>query len=320
MKNLDIKRITLILLVTLMLPLSAMSQMIRGDVNQDGQVNVADVTALIRHILDGKPYSVYADVTHDRNVNVADVTFLINMILGFSDPVRTFTVNGVSFNMIRVEAGTFTMGADDEMEGGLWVQHNPAHQVTITKSYYVSETEVTQELWLAVMGDVITYANHDPQKPINMIDVSWCEQFCRQLEDSTAMPFRLLTEAEWEFAARGGNLSRGYTYAGSDNIDEVAWYQGNTGDEVLHRVATKAPNELGIYDMTGNADEWVKDYYSHYPNYPVVDPCCTEPHRRIVRGGASYCTELTGRVVHRDWASDYEYGQMRTLRLAFTAP
>lgn len=186
-----------------------------------------------------------------------------------------FTVNRVSFKMIRVDGGTFTMGDD------YW---KPAHQVTLS-SYYIGETEVTQELWKAVMGSNPSYFSGS-RKPVE--NVSWedCIAFIIALNSATGSSFRLPTEAEWEFAARGGNQSRGYKFSGSNTIDNVAWCSSNSNGQT-HDVATKAANELGLYDMSGNVQEWCNDWYDRmYSSLSQTNPTGpTIGDFRVFRGG-----------------------------------
>ena len=208
--------------------------------------------------------------------NIADKT-------SSNDKIRTFTVKGFTFNMIRVEGGTFTMGATKE-QNIIRNDEKPAHKVTLS-SYYIGETEVTQGLWKAVMGgnpsDFV--GTHRPVE-----NVSWheCQRFIEKLNNKTGLNFRLPTEAEWEFAARGGNKSQGYTYSGSNNIEDVAWYYNNSNNQT-HAVKTKRANELGLYDMTGNVDEWCQDWYNDYSKDSLTNP--TGPSfgfARVNRGGA----------------------------------
>ena len=197
---------------------------------------------------------------------------------------QLFTVNGVSFEMVRVEGGTFTMGATAEQGSDADSDEKPTHQVTLS-SYSIGKTEVTQELWEAVMG-----SNPSDLKGSNLPveNVFWedCQTFIRKLNAITGKNFRLPTEAEWEFAARGGNKSRGYQYSGSNALNDVAWYWNNS-DKKTHPVATKEPNELGIYDMIGNVYEWCNDWYSSYTSAPQTNP--TGPNsgsNRVSRGGS----------------------------------
>lgn len=202
--------------------------------------------------------------------------------------VKEYTVGGVTFKMIRVEAGTFFMG------GGGNSDERPQHIVTLTKDYYIGETEVTQELWITVMGYNPSNKISTPQLPVETVSWNECQTFITKLNSLTGATFRLPTEAEWEFAARGGNKSQGYTYSGSNNIDDVAWYRGNS-NSTTHAVKSKSPNELGIYDMSGNVWEWCQDWYDSYPSAAVTDPTGpTSGSYRVFRGGgwsydATYC-------------------------------
>ena len=206
--------------------------------------------------------------------------------------IETFTVNGVSFNMVRVDGGTFQMGATSEMGSDASDLEKPVHQVTLS-TYSIGETEVTQALWQAVMG-----SNPSNWKGGNLPveQVSWndCQTFIQKLNQLTGKRFRLPTEAEWEYAARGGNKSRGYKYSGSNTIDDVAWYDGNSSNKT-HPVKTKQANELGLYDMSGNVWEWCQDWYGSYSSSAQTNP--TGPSSasyRVYRGGswfnsARYC-------------------------------
>ena len=198
-----------------------------------------------------------------------------------------FTVNGVSFEMVRVEGGTFRMGATSEQKDEAWDREKPVHSVTLS-SYYIGKTEVTQALWQAVMGSNPSY-NKGADLPVERVSWDDCQEFIQKLNRLTGRNFRLPTEAEWEFACRGGNNSRGYKYSGSNYIDNVAWYRDNSGGKT-HPVGTKAPNELGIYDMSGNVWEWCADWYANYTSNSQTDP--TGPQSgsfRVSRGGSWNC-------------------------------
>ena len=192
-----------------------------------------------------------------------------------------FTVRGVSFEMVRVEGGTFRMGATSEQGSDAWGDEKPVHSVTLS-SYYIGKTEVTQALWQAVMGSNPSYFKGS-DRPVEWVSWDDCQEFIQKLNRLTGRNFRLPTEAEWEFACRGGNNSRGYKYSGSNNLGSVAWYScGKT-----RPVGTKAPNELGIYDMTGNVWEWCSDWYANYTSYSQTNP--TGPQSgsdRVYRGGS----------------------------------
>ena len=198
-------------------------------------------------------------------------------------PEIVLTVNGISFKMIHVEGGEFMMGATSEQEADAFDDEKPPHRVTVS-SYYIGETEVTQSLWQAVMG-------RNPSKfqganrPVE--NVSWddCQTFIFKLNSLTGKNFRLPTEAEWEFAARGGNKSHAYKYSGSNEINKVAWFKNNS-DKGTHSVKIKGKNELGIYDMSGNVWEWCQDFHSSYSSASQTDPVGISANAfRISRGG-----------------------------------
>lgn len=243
----------------------------KGDVNGDGTVTSTDVTALYNFLLYNDTSSlVNGDVNGDGNINSADVTVVYSILLnGPETEIVSYTVNGVTFNMIKVDGGTFMMGAPDS-DTEAYSLERPAHQVTLS-DYWIGETEVTEKLWKAVMQvDEVSYSMGDLY-PMRFVTWDQCIDFAQRLSVLTGINFTLPTEAQWEFAARGGNLTHGYLYSGSNNLDEVAWYAGNSNN-VLHEVATKTPNELGIYDMCGNIAEWCLDDIYDYTTEAQVDP------------------------------------------------
>lgn len=201
----------------------------------------------------------------------------------FSVSGNTYTVNGVSFKMIPVEGGTFKMGYTP-CEYEPIEDETPPHQVTVS-SFAIGQTEVTQALWKAVMNS--NYSNfRNDSLPVERISWQDCQEFITRLNAITGEHFRLPTEAEWEFAARGGNKSRGYLFSGSNNIEEVAWYKGNA-QKTTHPVATKRPNELGIYDMSGNVWEWCQDWHYMYDTLALTNPKGPSTgEMRISRGGS----------------------------------
>lgn len=182
---------------------------------------------------------------------------------------KTIQVKGVSFNMIKVEGGTFLMGATDRLDSLAQRDEKTVHQVKLS-TYYLGETEVTQELWTAVMGKCPSRVKGD-NLPVVDISLKDCQKFIAKLSKLAGITFRLPTEAEWEYAARGGQLAHGYLYSGSDDVSEVAWTRENSVGR-MHNVGTKQPNELGLYDMTGNAEEMCSDIYGYYEEGLQVNP------------------------------------------------
>ena len=210
----------------------------------------------------------------------------------------TFTANGVTFEMIEVEGGTFWMGAQSTNPSGqnydseAYDREQPVHQVTLS-SYHIGKFEVTQQLWQAVMGSNPSRFTGDSQRPVESVSWNDCQNFIAALNELCASQlngkhFSLPTEAQWEFAARGGNQSQGYKYSGSNTSGNVAWYVDNSGS-TTHAVGAKQANELGLYDMSGNVDEWCQDWYGSYGSNAQTDP--TGPATgsfREYRGG-SWC-------------------------------
>ena len=191
--------------------------------------------------------------------------------------------DGISIEMVKVEAGTFMMGATPEMEKPN-SDEKPLHQVTLINDYYMGKYEVTQALWEAVMGSNPSYFKGD-NLPVEKVSWNDCQEFISKLNGLTGRKFRLPTEAEWEYAARGGKKRRGYQYSGSSNITDVAWYDGNSGSKP-HPVGTKQANELGIYDMSGNVYEWCLDWYGSYSSSSQTNPTGADSGSfRVFRGG-----------------------------------
>lgn len=223
----------------------------------------------------------------NKDVRVNDTTEIIGIVdttvIEETKNNKTFTVNGVDFTMVYVEGGTFMMGSEDS---DAQYDEKPVHEVTLS-DYYIGQTEVTQGLWKAVMGD---NPSHNLGSVLPVECVSWydCQDFIEKLNNLTGESFSLPTEAQWEFAARGGNSSNGYKYSGSDVIDSVAWCSENS-DKTTHPVGIKVHNELGIYDMSGNVWEWCSDYSGDYTNAEKTDPIGpSKSSTRVNRGGSWY--------------------------------
>ena len=326
---------------------AAIYAQVDGDVNGDGIVTSADITVLYNFFLNNDSSElVNGDVSGDGEITSADITYVYNILLGVPNivnppaPVTEYTVNGVTFKMVEVEGGTFMMGVDQQVGYAY-----PAHEVTLS-TYSIGQTEVTQELWVAVMGSNPSYfneygnadvhSNHDSwdaginlQRPVDYVNYSDCLAFCAKLNEMTGLNFRIPTEAEWEFAARGGNLTHGYEYAGSENVNDVAWWKETIPSSTLwtdgwgtQTVATKAPNELGIYDMSGNVEEWCYDWFATYSSTaePLTNP--TGPAtgtQRVKRGGTctnQYAYSLI--VYYRQPQNPDARGNTRGLRLALS--
>ena len=191
--------------------------------------------------------------------------------------------DGINIEMVKVEAGTFMMGATSEMKKPFY-NEKPMHQVTLTNDYYMGKYEVTQALWQAVMSKNPSSFKGD-KLPVE--NVSWmdCIEFISKLNNMTGRKFRLPTEAEWEYAARGGKKSRGYQYSGSSNISDVAWFKEKSVGKT-HSVGSKQMNELGLYDMSGNVSEWCYDCDDGYSSDNQINPVGTTGVHRRIRGGS----------------------------------
>ena len=217
---------------------------------------------------------------------------------------QTFTVDSVEFKMIKVEGGTFSMGATSG-QTNYDNDEKPVHSVTLS-DYYMGETEVTQELWVAVMGSNPSWFQGDNQRPVESVSWNDCQEFIKELNRLTRKKFRLPTEAEWEYAARGGKYSKDYVYkySGSNNADEVAWYDDNSGRTNSGRtypVKTKKANKLGLYDMSGNVWEWCNDRYGDYQSNSQTNPTGpSEGKYCVIRGGGWNYFDRYVRVSYRD--------------------
>ncbi|MCQ2608270.1 MAG: formylglycine-generating enzyme family protein [Bacteroidales bacterium] len=224
---------------------------------------------------------------------------------------QKFTVEGVEFTMIFVKGGSFSMGATAEQVNGCDRDEKPVHSVSLN-NYYIGECEVTQELWATIMGTTIEQQRDkaNPLWPLRgegdnypMYYVSYddIQEFILRLNEKTGKTFALPTEAQWEYAARGGNKKSGYTFSGDNDLSNVGWYKGNS-EEKIHPVASKVANELGIYDMSGSVWEWCADWYSidAYKAKGTVNPQGpAEGEDMVLRGGCIITEENSCRNANR---------------------
>ena len=220
-------------------------------------------------------------------------------------------VKRVLEDMVWVEGSSFTTRTSTRQRRLAGSNENPV------KSYYISRYEVTQELWETVMGNNPSDFTGDALRPVEQVSWTDCQTFISRLNKLTGKHFRLPTEAEWEFAARGGNKSLGYVYAGSDIIDGVAWYTDNSG-RTTHPVGQKSPNELGLYDMSGNVWEWCSDWYGSYNSRTQTDNTSSDSGR-VYRGGGCVTESRYCRVSYQNGGDLMLKGSDLGLRLAMSS-
>ena len=279
-------------------------------------------TSTLNGLTGGTKYYVRAYATNEKGTAYGEERSFTTAKV-FDEIVDSYgnsiiTLNGsVVFKMIAVEGGTFQMGATSEQGNDALDSEKPVHSVTLS-DYYIGETEVTQELWTAVMGSNPSYFSGYPQRPVEKVSWNDCQEFITKLNQLTGKNFRLPTEAEWEYAARGGNKSQGYKYSGSNTIGDVAWYTDNSSSQT-HDVKTKQANELGIYDMSGNVWEWSQDWYGDYSSSSQTNP--TGPSSgsyRVLRGGSRSSFARGCRVSNRNYCDPGGRGSSLGLRLSLS--
>ena len=247
-------------------------------------------------ISEGQTASISGSLTSSTSSSTANA--LSSSGTSLSDNTITIPVkNGINIEMVKVEAGSFNMGATPEMINPD-TDEKPVHRVTLTNDYYIGKYEVTQALWQAVTdSNPSNFKGND--LPVEMVSWNDCQDFISKLNSMTGKRFHLPTEAQWEYAARGGKKSRGYQYSGSNTLGDVAWYSGNSCSRT-HAVGTKQPNELGIYDMAGNVWEWCQDWYGSYSSSPQTNSTgAVSGSYRVFRGGSWYYSAWYCRTSYR---------------------
>ena len=278
-----------------------------------GKVTISSTPLMADVTLDGKPVGrtpidipnllVGSHTVKISKSGYADNTQTITISEGKTTTVTATLTKGASnanignIEMVYVKGGTFTMGATAEQGSDAESDEKPTHSVTVS-DFYIGKYEVTQAQWRAVMGSNPSKFTGD-NNPVEKVSWDDIQEFIKKLNAQTGKKFRLPTEAEWEYAARGGNQSKGYKYSGSNSIGDVAWYDGNSGDKT-RPVGQKRPNELGIYDMSGNVWEWCQDWYGAYSSSSQTNP--TGPSSgssRVLRGGSWYSYARNCRVSFR---------------------
>ena len=249
----------------------------------------------------GQKTIVWNVMTELGELNGDDIVFKVEAQDIAND--MNITVNGVTFKMIYVSGGTFTMGCTSEQGRYCEKDEIPSHKVTVS-DFMIGETEVTQALWESVMGNNPSFFKGD-NRPVEEVSWNECQKFIEKMNKLTGKTFRLPTEAEWEYAARGGNKSKGYKYSGSNIVDDVAWCS-QSSIKKTHSVKMKSPNELGIFDMSGNVWEWCLDNYDLYSGSAQTNPNKhTSNSMYILRGGSWYSLDKYCRVTCRHCKFSY---------------
>jgi formylglycine-generating enzyme required for sulfatase activity len=230
-----------------------------------------------------------------------------------SKPVTATKSNGDTWNpdgieMVYVKGGSFTMGCTSEQGSDCFDNEKPAHQVTVS-DFYIGRYEVTQGQWKAIMGSNPSHFSKGDNYPVEQVSWEQVQEFISKLNAKTGANYRLPTEAEWEYAARGGNRRQRYKYSGSNNLADIAWYTENSGSNT-HPVGSKSPNELGIYDMSGNVREWCNDWKGTYTSSSQQNPKgASSGSDRVIRGGSWGSNAKYARVSYRGiWQPDDRNG------------
>lgn len=273
----EMKRI-LLYIIMVFAPLYIFAQTSGGQITRK-KANTTTATAKKTHS------SAISKKTNSGNRNSTSRTTSQRSTTGMTQAEKDRIIENLIANMVPVKGGTFTMGATSEQGSEAYNNEKPAHTVTLS-SFSIGKYEVTREEWLAVMGSCPSSFN-EAKRPVDYVSWDDCQEFIRKLNSMTGKQFRLPTEAEWEYAARGGNKRRVYKkYSGSNSLGNVAWYTDNSNGQA-HDVGSKLPNELGLYDMSGNVWEWCQDWYGSYDSFSQTNPAgASTGSNRVLRGGS----------------------------------
>ena len=275
---------SLLFILLLVFPVLAMAQASGGQIRRQKR-NLPN-SVVNRHTPPAKP------ITEEKQKRQKEVDRILSAIEG---------------NMVYVDGGSFMMGATPEQEKDAFTNEKPMHKVTLN-SFYICKYEVTQEEWNTIFG----WHSSNAEEGKLPATCSWgeCSIFIQKLNDLTGKNYRLPTEAEWEYAARGGRKSRGYKYAGSNSISDVAWFYSNSNNKP-HVVGEKMPNELGLYDMCGNVWEWCQDRYTVYTKEDQTNPINSQGGENIQRGGSWDNDALLCRLSYRYFNAQRECSGLR---------
>jgi len=290
-------------LIATILPANATNKNITWSCS-DASVATVDNTGTVTARAAGT--TVITATSNGDNTKTATCVVTVNHSQSIAEP-----------EMILVRGGIFTMGCNSGLGVICYENEKPAHQVTLS-DFYIGKYEVTQAQWREVMGNNPSRFKGD-NLPVESVSWHDVQEYITRLNNITGKKYRLPTEAEWEFAARGGNKSGGYQYSGSNAINDVAWYQGNS-NQSTHPVGTKSSNELGIHDMTGNVWEWCSDWYGYYSSNAQINPQGpSSGSHRISRGSSWEYTVMMARVLTRQGNSPDTLGSTIGFRLACSA-
>ena len=292
----------------------------KGDYRFKGVNTITAETKLIKEHIDADEEKEVEIEWKQHETISPDQVISDNQLVSSSPIIKTFNVLGVELRMVKIKKGSFYMGTVIPESGYTQIVTTDitnSHTVVLSKDFYLGETPVTQKLWNIVMHENPSRFLDD-NSPVDSVSWNDCQQFILRMNQLTGMKFRLPTEAEWEFAARGGSMSQNYLYSGGNCLNDVGWYLENSSNQT-HPVKQKRPNELGLYDMSGNIWEWCQDFYDEYDAGVQRDPIGPLQGSHHVYRGGCWCEAEDCRVTsRRAGAPDFtSYGGLG-LRLALT--